>query len=203
MSGGFRTNWARAALVGAASGLRSQAGLAAVALTARPGDPGSGLLARRWGRGGALLGAVGEAVADKLPATPSRLAPAGLLPRLVLGGLTGGLLAARDTGRGVAGGPPVRGALVGVATAAGAAVAGARWRRAAWEWGWPDWPAALVEDAVTAALAYAAVRGRNDPEAEAREAYGPGAYDESVEAAGTYRATGYAEGRPGAAPDGS
>ena len=37
--------------------------------------------------------ALGEYVADKLPRTGSRLAPAGLIPRLVFGGLVGAIVA--------------------------------------------------------------------------------------------------------------
>ena len=38
--------------------------------------------------------AVGELVADKLPRTPSRTAPPGLIARIVMGGLTGACVAA-------------------------------------------------------------------------------------------------------------
>jgi uncharacterized membrane protein len=39
------------------------------------------------------LGAVGELIADKLPSTPSRLKPPGLIARIVLGGLSGSAMA--------------------------------------------------------------------------------------------------------------
>ncbi|MEU6059668.1 hypothetical protein [Streptomyces sp. NPDC047097] len=188
-SGGGNAGVRRAALVGAASGLRSQAGLAGVALTARPDDPAGSLLAHRWGRIGAVVAAVGEAVGDKLPRTPSRLSPQGLLPRLLLGGVTGWALAAREQTRAEDGGtheeayqyaadgeeltrsapdagPALIGAAVGVAAAAAASFAGARWRRIAAGRNWPDWPFALVEDVVTAAVVYAAV-GRPDGRREA------------------------------------
>ena len=40
------------------------------------------------------LGALAELVADKLPSTPSRTKPAGLISRILLGGLAGAALAA-------------------------------------------------------------------------------------------------------------
>ena len=39
------------------------------------------------------LGAIGEIVNDKLPRTPSRLAPGGLIPRILFGGLSGAAMA--------------------------------------------------------------------------------------------------------------
>ena len=38
--------------------------------------------------------AIGELIADKLPSTPSRTAPPGLIARIVMGGLSGGVTAA-------------------------------------------------------------------------------------------------------------
>src|ERR1700752_4071900 len=43
--------------------------------------------------------AVVELVADKLPQTPSRTAPPGLIARIVMGGLTGACIAAGGTQR--------------------------------------------------------------------------------------------------------
>ncbi|WP_433891110.1 DUF4126 family protein [Streptomyces sp. CA-111067] len=85
-----------AALVGAASGLRSQTGLAAVALTtpavhvSRP----VALLSGHRGSVGAATAAVGEIVADKFPGIPSRLSPAGVTSRVLLGALAAAALAA-------------------------------------------------------------------------------------------------------------
>ncbi|WP_328472617.1 hypothetical protein [Streptomyces sp. NBC_00448] len=93
---GVRAGLVRAGLVGAASGARSQIGTAAVAVSGRaetapePLD----LLAGRPAVIGTVTAAVGELVADKLPATPSRLTAAGLVPRVVLGGLAAAVLAA-------------------------------------------------------------------------------------------------------------
>jgi uncharacterized membrane protein len=168
---------AGAALIGAACGLRSQIGLAAVAVTARAGrEPRPvAVLAGRPGRAVAVTAAVGELVADKLPSTPSRLAAAGLVPRFVLGGLSAAALAARahdadgGEGAGEAEGEPGRpgrlnastariglAAAVGGTAAIGAAFAGAWWRRQAGSSGRPDWPAAVIEDAVAVGLAGAA-----------------------------------------------
>jgi uncharacterized membrane protein len=41
--------------------------------------------------------AIEELVADKLPQTPSRTAPPGLIARIVMGGLTGACIAAGET----------------------------------------------------------------------------------------------------------
>ncbi|MFJ2959157.1 hypothetical protein [Streptomyces sp. NPDC087270] len=93
---GVRAGLVRAGLVGAASGARSQIGTAAVAVSGRaetapePLD----LLAGRPAVIGTVTAAVGELIADKLPATPSRLTAAGLVPRVVLGGLAAAVLAA-------------------------------------------------------------------------------------------------------------
>ncbi|WP_256103250.1 hypothetical protein [Streptomyces sp. ODS05-4] len=184
-SGGGAPGVWRATLIGAACGLRSQAGPAGVALTAREGDPGGAALTSTWTRAGTVAAAVGEAVGDKLPTAPDRLGAPGLAPRLLLGGATGWALAERERARTEGDGgtheeayqyaadgdeitrsapdarPALIGAAVGAAAAAAAAFAGARWRRIAADRGWPDWPFALVEDAVTAAAVYAAVRDRD------------------------------------------
>jgi uncharacterized membrane protein len=89
-----RTSSTRAtssAILGAATGLRSQVGVAAVVLRADPSLPAS--FRRPWVRRLVLAAAVGELVVDKLPGTPSRLAPRGIVPRLALGALAAGLSA--------------------------------------------------------------------------------------------------------------
>jgi uncharacterized membrane protein len=55
--------------------------------------------------------AIGELIADKLPSTPGRTAPPGLIARIVMGGLSGGVIAAAGlqsialgAGLGIAGG---------------------------------------------------------------------------------------------------
>jgi uncharacterized membrane protein len=95
----------RSALVGAVSGARSQLGVAATALTTPAGcrrQPAA-LLSGRTAKVVAAVAAVGELVGDKLPATPSRLTAAGLVPRALLGAFAAAALASRP-----AGGPPWR-----------------------------------------------------------------------------------------------
>ncbi|WP_333769477.1 DUF4126 family protein [Streptomyces sp. IBSBF 2435] len=167
---------AGAGLAGAASGLRSQIGLAAVSMSApRTLDPRPGplaLLARRPVRAATATAALGELVADKLPQTPSRLGAPGLIPRVVLGALAATVLAARsgrdeggdrsDTfdGRDHQACPAVPAptlavaAVLGGIAAAGAAFAGAWWRLTAGQYGRPDWPAAVIEDALAVALVW-------------------------------------------------
>jgi uncharacterized membrane protein len=130
----------RAAALGAASGLRSTAGPAAVAV------------AQRRGRGPALALAAGEFAADKLPVVPPRTQLLGLLPRLASGGGCAALVARRQ------GRAPLPAALVGAAAAAGAAALGVRWRAAASRRLGRDLPGGLVEDAVAVLLATAGAR---------------------------------------------
>jgi uncharacterized membrane protein len=96
---------------------------------------------------------VGEVIGDKLPKTPSRLEPGGVISRLVVGALAGGLLGRRH-------GASIRiGATTGMAAAFTGTHAGARWRAiAAGKLGGHDVPGALAEDVVVATLAFAAVR---------------------------------------------
>jgi uncharacterized membrane protein len=147
--------------VGAATGSRSTAGVAALALTSTRESP-SAVASRLGGRTGTVvsgLASAAEAVADKLPVVPSRTTPAGLAPRVVLGATSAAALARRD------GHDPTLAGLVGLAAATGAAVLGVRWRAAAQRlWG-SDLPGALGEDATTALLAYAGSRRprRGDP----------------------------------------
>jgi uncharacterized membrane protein len=133
---------ARAALAGAAGGGRSIMPFAAMVASAP---------ARGWVRAAVAAAAAGELVADKLPSTPSRLRPAPLTARLVLGGVAGALLARR------AGSVPVLPALTGAVAAGAASFAGARWRAFAAERGLP-FPGAIAEDGAVLILAAAAVR---------------------------------------------
>ena len=99
-------------------------------------------------RGLLLASAVGELVIDKLPGTPSRLAPQGIVPRLALGALAASLSARTRNASWL----PA--AALGASSAAVAAKLGhdarARLARHA-----PDPAVALLEDAV--ALGAAAV----------------------------------------------
>jgi uncharacterized membrane protein len=144
----------RAAALGAASGSRSTAGITAVAATSRRGD--SGPLASGLGStaGTAVSGvlALGELVADKLPTTPSRLAAPALGGRLLFGGSSAAAVARRD------GHDPVLPALVGVASALGAAFLGARLRGVASGKFGSDKPGAFLEDGVAVALGWLGAR---------------------------------------------
>lgn len=86
-----------------------------------------------------------ELTADKLPTTPSRLAPGPGLGRLVLGAV-GGATVARSRGAAVPGA-----ALAGVVGAAVGALAGSGVRAMAAERG-VTWPAAVAEDVVALGL---------------------------------------------------
>ncbi|WP_433290839.1 hypothetical protein ACQP2F_23930 [Actinoplanes sp. CA-030573] len=131
----------RCALLGAATGGRSLTPLAALALRHRS----------RYAAAVAAA-ALGELVADKLPGIPSRVAPAPLAARIVLGALSG---AAYARGRGAG---PALPAMLGAGGAAAASYAGAWWRAHA-----TGVPAAVAEDAATLAVAYAATAGPRRP----------------------------------------
>ena len=75
--------------LGAATGLRSQLGLAAVVARSDPSLPP--MFRKPFTRRLLLVAAAGELVLDKLPTTPSRLTPQGMVPRLALGALAAGL----------------------------------------------------------------------------------------------------------------
>jgi hypothetical protein len=77
--------------LGAASGLRSQLGIATVVVCSDPSLPS--IFRQPWTKRLLVAAAAGELVVDKLPTTPSRLAPPGLAARLVLGALAAGLFA--------------------------------------------------------------------------------------------------------------
>ena len=145
-----------AAALGAASGARSTAGIAALAFTSRPDDNSriASKLGSRAGRIGAALSAGGELVADKLPATPARTGPPGLAARVVLAGIAAAAVAAR---RGEGPGVPV---LVAVGTAVAAAFLGERLRGVVGGRLGSDLPGAVGEDVLAALLA---LRGARRP----------------------------------------
>jgi uncharacterized membrane protein len=91
----MKTSWREAVvgslLLGAASGSRSQLGVATVVARSDPSLPG--IFRQPWTRRLLIAAAAGELVADKLPNTPSRLEPAGIAGRLVLGATATGLFA--------------------------------------------------------------------------------------------------------------
>jgi uncharacterized membrane protein len=149
---------AGAVLIGVVSGMRSQLGVAAVALTtssATRSRPGS-LLADRRAAAVSATAAAGELVGDKLPRTPSRLGAAGLVPRIALGAFAAAALAARSGRRGRPAIPLPAAAAIGACAAFAGAHTGARWRQEVNGRGFPDWPAAVAEDATAAGLAWAA-----------------------------------------------
>ncbi len=90
--------------------------------------------------------ALGELIADKLPATGSRRAPSQFSARLVSGALCGAAIAAPQRRL-------IEGALAGAAGAAIGTLAGSALRSALAHTLEADWPAALIEDsiAITAA----------------------------------------------------
>jgi uncharacterized membrane protein len=147
----------RSFLIGVASGGRSMTGLAAVALTTRPGELPAALdpLTRTKARTLVVAGALGELAADKLPHAPSRLTPPSLTARMIAGAAAAGVLAARShvtpTGYLLPTAAGVAGALVG-------SIAGARWRAIATTHGWPSAAAAVLEDAAVVGLASATAR---------------------------------------------
>ncbi len=144
-----RVHLVSAALAGAATGLRATTGLGALIETASPGVPGP--LTMPVGRAVAGLAVGGELVVDKLPNTPSRLEPPGLISRAVLASAAGALIARASE----------RPMVPAAAVAAVAALASARIghdlrvlasRRV------PPLAAALAEDVVALALAVGAAR---------------------------------------------
>jgi uncharacterized membrane protein len=144
-------------LLGVVAGLRSQ--LPNAALAARGLGPTSGPLAvlgSPAGRRAAYLAAAGEIVADKLPATPSRVGRGPLIGRVVSGGLAGAAVFASTGQRG-------RALLVPALAGAAGAFAGS-WggylgrRQLVAATGLPDPAVAVAEDALAVGLAALAVR---------------------------------------------
>ncbi|HEU4412136.1 MAG TPA: DUF4126 family protein [Polyangiaceae bacterium] len=143
--------WARAGVLGVATGMRSLTPLAALAKAAREGGEGLPDWLRSRGLAVAIaVAARGEMLFDKLPSAPSRLAPVPLAYRAALGGLVGALAVRR------AGHPPALGAGLGAAAAVAGAFAGNQLRKLAREaTGLPDAVFAVAEDALALALARA------------------------------------------------
>jgi len=175
----------RSALLGATSGARSFSGLAAqVAVTpSLARRQPERLLGHLWAKGLVGLAALGELVGDKLPMTPSRLAPPSLMGRLGLAAATALLVArARDEAERAAGGPtadeqgPAEASLppggeapavpasavvavpVGVGAALASAFLGHAWRGWAAKAFGRDWPGAVLEDTTVLTLAAVATR---------------------------------------------
>jgi uncharacterized membrane protein len=135
----------RSVRIGTATGGRGFSGIAAAVLTT-PRPPGP--LGHPVAKGVVALAAAGELVADKLPRTPSRLSPPGLMARLVNGALSAGLLARR------AGDDPIPHMAIGALAALAGAVRGHRFRARLAARLHSDIPGALVEDAAVTTLAW-------------------------------------------------
>ena len=134
---------ASAALLGAATGLRSQMGLAALVWRFdRNRLPG--LLRSRAARPVTAAAALVELGADQYPGAPPRTAPTGLIARITFGALTGGLAG----GRRAAGPGAGVGAVLAVVAAFGGMAARSRLSRR-----FPPVAVALAEDAVAVGLA--------------------------------------------------
>ena len=136
----------RSVLLGAASGLRSQLGLATVVARSDPSLPP--VFGKPWTRRLLVAAAAGELVVDKLPTTPSRLAPPGFVGRLALGALAAGLFAQTRQA------PWLPAAAIGASSAAIAAKVGHDLRARVAHYA-PDPAVAVVEDALALGLAAA------------------------------------------------
>ena len=138
-------------MLGFAAGLRSQIPLA---LLARNADTmGPTFMGKAPVRVVLYLSAAGEVVLDKLPIVPSRLEPGSLTGRLMLGSLSGALLARRQ------GFPAVGGVIGGAAGALAGSFAGYHTR--SWlpeKTGLPDPVWALLEDGAAVTLGVLATR---------------------------------------------
>jgi len=90
---------ARSMTIGVVAGLRSQLPLALLTHAMEGQPPGfasssmPAFLRSPLTRRIATVAAIGELIGDKLPMTPSRLAPGPLLGRLLFGGLAGAMIA--------------------------------------------------------------------------------------------------------------
>jgi len=146
----------RAGLIGAATGMRSQWGPAAVAWSggrvAASSSVQPGFWDRPWVRGATLAAATAEFVADKSSRIPSRLAFTGLAPRLALAAACAVVLARRHH---VSARTAVT-AAIGASSACASAVAGTRWRLANGN----HVGAAAAEDVFAAVLAWSACTPR-------------------------------------------
>ena len=140
-----------AGLLGVVAGLRSQ--LPAAALAARDLEPASGplaLLGTGAGQRAAYLAAAGEILADKLPATPSRVESGPLIGRVISGAVAAAMYAGA---RGIGGRRLLLPVLVGAAAAYGGSWAGYLLRKRAVEaTGLPDPVVAVGEDALAVGL---------------------------------------------------
>lgn len=104
-----------------------------------------------------MLFGAGEVIGDKLPMTPSRVDPAPLVGRLLIGALGGIAIGSERLGKREV----VRGAIAGVFGAVAGSFGGYHARKAITEaTGLPDPAVAIAEDALAFALAAGAIRNR-------------------------------------------
>ncbi len=140
-------------VLGFSTGIRSVTPLAVVAWFAWKGElrvkrTWASWIAHPTAVGVLTAAAVGEYVADKLPSTPNRTAPALLIGRLALGGLVGAIVATAFRR------PVIGGVAMGAAGAAAGTYGGFGLRRALTKGaGLPDLPVALSGDVAAVALA--------------------------------------------------
>jgi uncharacterized membrane protein len=134
----------RAAALGAATGLRSTVALTALIVRDDDGLPAA--LRRPAARLAAVVAGGGELVADKLPATPSRLTFAGLAGRMICAALAADVLARSGHRR------PAPAQAIALAAALAAAKIGHDTRRVLAR-RLPDPVVAVAEDAVAIGLA--------------------------------------------------
>jgi len=150
----------RAAVLGVLSGGRSMTPLAVLALYhGRRSLDGAWkdwpVLREPAGRLALVLGAAGELVADKLPATPARTKPGPLLGRIGSGAIAGAAIGSMRR----SGGDWRTGALLGAVGGLVGSFAGTWLRSGGAATGLPDFVFALVEDAATVAGTAAVVAG--------------------------------------------
>lgn len=144
-------------LLGVSTGLRSFTPLAVTAWFAQAGKlPVRGTWAS-WIAHPVSVGlfstaALGEYIGDKLPSTPNRTAPLGLLGRVVLGGLAGAIIATAYRR------PAVRGVVMGVIGALAGTYGGFYARKGLDKAGLNDIPVAISGDAASVALAVRSLR---------------------------------------------
>ena len=137
-------------MLGAASGMRSTVGLAAV-LTQGDASGLPAALGRRGVRRAARVAVAVELVLDKMPFTGSRLEPAGIVGRLVFAGAASGLAAHRRN-------RPVVGSVIVALGFAALAAKLAHDLRARLAEKMPDSAVAVAEDLAALAVAAAAAR---------------------------------------------
>ena len=156
----IRRDFVQLTVLGAASGMRSLAGPAQLALRSagRGLLTGSGgldrVLTRAPTKGALAAAAVGEMFFDKSPWAPDRTSAGSLAGRAALGAVAAGVLARRK-GRNI-----VLGAILGAAGAVAGAYVFHRVRRLlTTSLGLPDLPVAIAEDLLAIATARLALRG--------------------------------------------